>query len=101
MNEVIDNNVLDNEDIDVDYDVFIHEDDFDGNVQELGDVNSQEGDTHLQLSQFVSPTYYIFTDRSYTYMISCLQYEIKATGEGVWSVEPSFTKPNLSLVVTL
>ena len=100
INEVIEDNNLDNEDIDVDYDVFIHEDVIDGNVQELGDVSSPEGDTHLQLSQFVSRTYYIFTERSYTYMISCLQHEIEATGEGVLSVEPSFAKPNLSLVVT-
>ena len=32
-------------------------------------------------------------------MISCLQHEIKATGEGLLSVEPSFAKSNLSLVV--
>ena len=54
MNEVIENNVLDNEDIDIDYDVFIDEDVVDGNVQELGDVSSPEGDTRLHLSQFVS-----------------------------------------------
>jgi hypothetical protein len=32
-------------------------------------------------------------------MISCLHYEIQAIGEGVLKVEPSFAKPNLSLVV--
>ena len=32
-------------------------------------------------------------------MISCLQHEIEAIGEGVLNVEPSFVKSNLSLVV--
>ena len=32
-------------------------------------------------------------------MISCLQHEIKATGEGVLDTKSSFAKPNLSLVV--
>lgn len=32
-------------------------------------------------------------------MISCLQHEIEATGEGILNVEPSFAKPNLSIVV--
>jgi hypothetical protein len=53
MNEVIEDNILANEDIDIDYDVFIDEDVVDGNVQELGDVISPEGDTHLHLSHFV------------------------------------------------
>jgi hypothetical protein len=99
INEVIEENILDNEDIDIDYDVFIDEDVVEGNVQELGDVSSPEGDTHLHLSQFVSRTFHVFTERSYTYMISYLQHEIEATGEGVLSVEPSFVKCNLSLVV--
>ena len=34
-----------------------------------------------------------------TNMISCLQHEIEAIGEGVLNVEPSFVKSNLSLVV--
>jgi hypothetical protein len=50
VNEVIEDNILDNEDIDIDYDVLIDEDVVDGNVQEFGDVNSLEGDTHLHLS---------------------------------------------------
>ena len=100
MNEVIEETILDNEDIDIDYDVFIDEDVVEGNVQELGDVSSPEGGTHLPLTQFVSQTFHLFTERSYTYMISCLQREIEATGEGVLDVEPSFAKPNLSLVVT-
>ena len=62
MNEVIEDNILDNEDIDIDYDVFIDEDVVDGNVQELGDVSSPEGDTHLQISQFVSRTFHIFSE---------------------------------------
>jgi hypothetical protein len=99
MNEVIEDHILDNKDIDIDYDVFIDEDVVDINVKELGDVSSPEGDTHLHLSQFVSQTFHIFTERSYTYMISCLQHEIEATGEGVSSVEPSFAKPNLLLIV--
>ena len=32
-------------------------------------------------------------------MISCPKHEIEATGEGVLDVEPSFAKPNVSLVV--
>ena len=64
LNEVIEDNILDNEDIDIDYDVFIDEEVVDGNVQELGDVSSPEGDTHLHLSQFVSRTFHIFTERS-------------------------------------
>ena len=32
-------------------------------------------------------------------MISCLQHEIEATGEGILDVVPSFAKLNLSLVV--
>lgn len=32
LNEVIEDNILDNEDIDIDYDVFIDEDVVDGNV---------------------------------------------------------------------
>ena len=32
-------------------------------------------------------------------MISCLQHEIEAAGEGVLDVEWSFAKPNFSLVV--
>ena len=100
MNEVIEDNVFDNEVIDVDYDVFIGEDVVDGNVQELEDVINPEGNTHLHLSQFVLRTNCIFTERSHTYMISCLQHEIEAIGEGVLGVEPLFVKPNLSLVVT-
>ena len=69
MNEVIEDHILDNEDIDIDYDVFIDEDVVDGNVQEFGDVSSPYNDIHLHLSQFVSRIYYIFTERSYTYMI--------------------------------
>ena len=99
MNEVIEETILDIEDIDIDYDVFIDEDVVEGNVQELGDVSSPEGDTHLSLTQFVSRTFQLFTERSYTYMISCDQHETKATSEGVLDVEPSFAKPNLSLVV--
>ena len=53
INEVFEN-ILDNEDIDIDYNVFIDEDVVDGNVQELGEVSSPEGDTHLSLTQFVS-----------------------------------------------
>ena len=64
LNEVIEDNILDNEDIDIDYDVFIDEEVVDGNVQELGDVGSPEGDTHLHLSQFFSRTFHIFTERS-------------------------------------
>ena len=40
--EVIEDNMLDNEDIDMDYNVFIDDDIVEGNVQELGDVNSPE-----------------------------------------------------------
>ena len=60
LNEVIEDNIFDNEDIDIDYDVFIDEDVVDGNVQELGDVSSSKGDTRLHLSQFVSRTFHIF-----------------------------------------
>ena len=73
LNEIIEDNILDNEDIDIDYDVFIDEDVIDGHVQEFGDVNSPEGDTQLHLLQFVSQTFHIFIERSYTYIISCLQ----------------------------
>lgn len=37
MNEIIEDNILDNKDIDIDYDVFIDEDVVDCNVLELGD----------------------------------------------------------------
>ena len=57
MNEVIEETILYNEDIDIDYDVFIDEDVVDSNVQELGDVSSPEGDTQLPLTQFVSRTW--------------------------------------------
>ena len=99
MNEVIEETILDNEDIDIDYNVFIDEDVVDGNVQELGDVSSPDGDTQLPLTKFVSRTFHLFGNRSYSYMISCLQHEIEATGEGVLDAERSFAKPNLSLVV--
>ena len=72
-NEIIEDNILDNEDTDIDYDVFINKDVIDGHVQELGDVNSPEGDTQLHLSLFVSQTFNIFIERSYAYIISCLQ----------------------------
>ena len=99
LNEVIEDNVLDNEGIDIDYDVFIDEDVVDGNVLEVGDVSSPESDINPRISEFVSRSFYIFTERSYTYMISCLQHEIEATGEGILNVEPSFAKPNVSIVV--
>jgi hypothetical protein len=78
---------------DIDYNVFIDEDVVDGNVQELGDVSSPEGDIRLHLSYFYKVI------ESNTYMISCLQHGMEATSEGVLSVETSFAKPNLSLVV--
>jgi hypothetical protein len=61
LNEVIEDNILDNEDIDVDYDVFIDKDVVDGNVLEVGDVSSPESDTNPRISKFVSRTFYIFT----------------------------------------
>ena len=62
MNEIIEDNILDNEGSDIDYDVFIDEDVVDGNVQEFRNVNSLEGGTHRDLSQFVSRTFHNFTD---------------------------------------
>ena len=50
MNEAIEDDILDNKDIDIDYDVFIDEDVVVGNVPELGDVSSPEGNTHLHFS---------------------------------------------------
>lgn len=50
LNEVIEDNILDNEDIDIDYDVFIDEDVVDGNVLEVGDVSSPESDTNPRIS---------------------------------------------------
>ena len=99
MNEVIKDNILGNENVNIDYDVFIDEDDVNGIVLELGDVSSPESDTNPRLSQFVLRTFCIFTERSYTYMISWLQHKLEATCEGVLNVETSFAKPNLSIVV--
>ena len=70
MNKVIKDNILCNEIGNIDYDIFIDEDVVDGNVLELGDVSSPESDTNPRLSQFVLRTFNIFTERSYTYMIS-------------------------------
>ena len=70
MKEVIKDNILGNENANIDYDVFIDEDVVDGIVLEIGDVSSPESDTNPRLSQFVLRTFYIFTERSYTHMIS-------------------------------
>ena len=99
MNKVIKDNILCNEIGNIDYDIFIDEDVVDGNVLELGDVSSPESDTNQRLSQFVLRTFNIFTERSYTYMISWLQHKLEATWEGVLNVETSFATPNLSIVV--
>ncbi len=70
MKEVIKDNILGNENANIDYDVFIDEDVVDGIVLEIGDVSSPKSDTNPRLSQFVLRTFNIFTERSYTYMIS-------------------------------
>ena len=95
MNEVIKDNILDNKDIDINYDVFIDEHVGDGNVQELGDVSSLEGEIHPHFFQFVSQTFHIFMEQSYTYVISCLQHKIEVNIEGI-ECKLSFGKSNLS-----
>ena len=99
INEVIKDNILCNQIGNMDYDIFIDEDVVDGNVLELGNVSGPESDTNPILSKFVLRTFYIFTECSYTYMISWLQHKLEATWEGVLNVETSFAKLNLSIVV--
>lgn len=79
MNEVIEDDILDKDDIDINYDVFIDEDIVEGNVKKIEVINSQEEPTHPQTSRFVSCTFYIFTKRLYTYMVYHLQHEVEAT----------------------
>ena len=79
MNEVIEDDILDKDDIDINYDVFIDEDIVEGNVKKIEVINSQEEPTHPQPSRFVSCTFYIFTKRLYTYMVYHLQHEVEAT----------------------
>ena len=85
MHEIIEDNILDNEDINMDYDVFIDEDIADGNVLNLKDISNPEVDTNPHLSDFVPWTFHMCTKRSYTYMISCLQHEIEGTCGGYWT----------------
>ena len=65
VNQIIEDNILGNEDIDIDYDVFIDEDVVDCNAQEFRNLSSPEppeGSTHLNLSQIVPRTFHIFID---------------------------------------
>ena len=62
MNGVIENNILDNEDIDIDYDVFIDEDVVDGNVQELGDFSSRRVILIYTFHNLFFRTFHIFTE---------------------------------------
>lgn len=80
----------DNEDIDINYDVFKDEDVVEGNVQEFGIVNSQKGLSHHHPSKFVSRTFHIFTRRLYIYKIYQLQHVVEATNSGVFSAKASF-----------
>ena len=74
MNHIIEDDTLGNEDIDIEYDVFINESIVEDNVEELKDLNILEELAHTHL-------------------------KIETNFQGLLSVEPFFAEPNLSLDV--
>lgn len=54
VNEITEDDILDDEDINIDYDEFIDEDVLEGNVQELKDLSSPEDLTHLHPAKNVA-----------------------------------------------
>ena len=63
MNEVIGVDILDDEDIDINYKFFIDEDIVEGTPQEFGVLNNPGGPIYPHPSKYVSRTFYIFAKR--------------------------------------
>lgn len=97
--EVIEDDILHTDDIDRNYSIFIDEDIVESNYQELGYLNILKNHDHPHPLEFFSRMFSICTKRSYTYMVLCSQYKTAATSEHILSVEASFAKLNLLLVV--